>query len=209
MTPYEPNIPKDLPSPSVAVEFIKNNFTQYADVFDNNHGAINSSNEGKHTHVIFQEQSVDPEVDGSFDSLYSKSVTSNLGVSQNLFARIPQFLPNGPNNFPIQLTFNGVNTVGPQYQSFLAGGYLIFFGSIPSSTSINSTITLVPAPTEILSVIASPTRLVAANGGLGPSAPLRLNATVNPNNFQFTIKSSPIGAPQITGAVNWLAICKQ
>ncbi len=208
MTPYDPTIPTNVPSPSVAVDFIRNNFSQYSQVFDNNHVALNNSNQGKHSNVIFQQQMSDPVVEGSFDSLYGKSVTSSLATSINVFARIPQFLPNGQNNDPMQITINSINTAGPQFQSFLPGGYLVYFGNIPSSTSINSTITLVPAPSEILCVIPNPTRLAAVNGALGPSAPLRLSVNVI-NNSQFTIKSGPIAAPLITGDVNWIAIAKQ
>ena len=54
-----------------------------------------------------------PLVSGSFDSLYGKSVTSNSSTSQEMFVRIPQFLPPDRPNYPIQLTFNSVNTSAP------------------------------------------------------------------------------------------------
>lgn len=208
---FDPNIPTDLPSPSISVDAIRTNFSQYGQVFDNNHVALNGTFQGKHTHVIFQQQLSDPDVEGSFDTLYGKSTSSNLGNFQSVFAKIPQFLPNQLPNLPMQLFFNQVNTAGPQYQSFLAGGYIIYFGKINSVVgTINSTITLVPAPSEILCVIPNSTRLVAPNGSLGPSAPLRLSVTLDSmDNSKFTIRSGPLAAPQITGDVNWLAIARQ
>lgn len=203
---YNPDIPQDLPSPSIAVDAIRANFSSYANVFDNNHSALNSSTQGKHTNVILQDQSSHPEVDSGFDSLYGKSVVSNSSTNSQIFARLPKFLPNNVPNNPLQLTFNTVST-SSIFQSFLPGGYLLFFGTIPSQmTPINAVINLSPAPSVILCVIPNPTRLVGVSSSL--TAPLRLAVDIN-SSSQFTITSAPIVAPFITGDVNWIAIARQ
>ena len=74
---YNPSIPQNFPPPTVIVDQIRTNFSQYATVFDNNHAALNDSNQGKHTNVILQQQMSNPVVNGSFDALYGKSITSN------------------------------------------------------------------------------------------------------------------------------------
>jgi hypothetical protein len=125
---YSPLIPTDLPPPNVAVNQLRTNFAQYATIFAKNHVAINDSNQGKHSTVIFQGQAVDPGVDNSFDAIYGKSVVSASGTNQQIFTQIPQFLPNDQPNLPMQLTFNVVNVAGPQYQTFLPGGYVMYFG---------------------------------------------------------------------------------
>jgi len=149
---YDPNIPNDLPPPKVIVDQIRTNFSQYAAVFDNNHVAINDTNQGKHSNVILQRQISNPVIEGDYDSLYSKSVTSNSSTSEELFVTVPQFLPNDQPNDPQQLTFNSVN-LNPQFQTFLPGGYILYFDSIPSANVVSVTVTLTPAPSEILCVI--------------------------------------------------------
>jgi hypothetical protein len=196
---FDPNSPEDLPPPKIAVDQIRTNFQQYQTAFNANHSALNSSTQGKHTHIIFEEQTNDPEVPGDFDTLYSKSVTSASGTAQQIFARIPQFLPNEFPNIPMQLTFDQVNTTGPdQYQSFMAGGYLVYFGQ---TSIVPVTITLVPAPTIILSVIANPTNFTAGPG----SIPFDVNVTIN-NASEFTLNSF-----SATGVYSfkWIAIAKQ
>ena len=209
MTLYDPNQPTDLPPPDIGIQSIKSNFSQYAIGFGNNHVPLNATYEGKHTNVILQQQGSDPVVEGGFDSLYIKPIISNLIPSEELFVRIPQFLtPDKPND-PMQLTFNIVNVAGPQYQSFLAGGYIIYWGKIASVVGvINSTITLVPKPSKIICVIPNPTRLVGVTSLV--SAPLPLFVTLSTINVdEFTIKSGTIANPKITGDVFWLAICRQ
>jgi hypothetical protein len=204
MTLYDPTIPTDLPPPNIAVDLIRANFSQYAQVFDNNHVALNATNQGKHTHVILQRQLSDPLVDGSFDTLYGKSVATTSSTSDEVFSRIPQFLPVDKPNDPTQLTFNVVNTTGvPFYQSFLPGGYIIYFGTIPSALFINTTITLVPTPSKILCVIPNPTQLVT----VGPlTFPVNVAVRIL-NASQFTIFSQTgVG---LTGDIKWLAIAKQ
>ncbi len=192
---YDPNIPQDLPPPNIIVDQIRTNFSQYADVFDNNHVALNSSNQGEHTDVILQRQATNPEIDGDYADIFSRIVTAFFGPSQQTFAIVPKFLPNIPNN-PQQLTFNTVNTIGPQYQSFLAAGYIVYFGT---TTDINTTISLSPAPTSIECVIANANSLNFSND------PNDVGVVVL-NNFQFNITSSGSGIPH---AFSWVAIAKQ
>lgn len=200
---YNPNIPEDLPSPDIATTLIRTNFSQYANVFDNNHAAINDSNQGKHTNVILQQIS-DPDVTDNLDSLYGKTAVAASGTTQEIFAKVPQFLPVDKPNLPMQLTFNVVNTAGPQYQSFMAGGYIIYWGTIPSATpTINTQVTLVPAPSKIVCVIPNPTKFAAVGGN--PTRPVLVSATVN-NSSQFTINAT---FPTGTGNVNWVAIAQQ
>jgi len=205
---YSPEIPQDLPSPSVGVDFIRTNFSQYAQVFDNNHVAINANNQGKHSNVILQEQIADPVVDGSFDSLFIKSVTSNSSTSQQLFSRIPQFLTLDKPNNPVQLTFNTVSTAGPtQYQSFLPGGYLLFFGQAtqiaqPNPPVIPIVVTLTPAPSEILCVIANSTNVIGTGGVWGQ--PISVNVL---SNSQFQI--NPTFTVLVNKIITWVCIAKQ
>lgn len=196
---YNPDIPEDLPPPNVIVDQIRANFSQYFNVFDNNHTAMNANNQGKHSTVIFQQQSVDPIVDGDFDSLYGKSVNTNSGTAQEIFARIPVFLPNEKPNDPMQLTFNVVNTAGPVYQSFMVGGYIVYFGQ---TNNIAVPITLSPAPTEILCVIANGNNFTT----IGTPIPYDAQVTVNANNFQFTITSLTASGVY---TFSWFAIGKQ
>ncbi len=202
---FLPDIPTDLPPPNVAVNQIRTNFSQYATVFDNNHVALNANYQGKHSNVILQRQVSDPEVGGDFDSLYSKSVTATASTSEQLFVKIPKFLPNEIPNNPTQLTFNVVGLV-PQYQSFLPGGYVIYWDTIPSANTVNTTVTLLPTPSEILCVIPNPSKLVGV--GVLPTKPVQISVTIL-NAFQFRINASFNGAPPGTGDIRWIAIGRQ
>jgi len=179
---YDPNQPDNLPPPNVGIDSVRANFSEYADGFDNNHVALNASNQGKHTHVILQQQTSDPVIEGNYDSLFIKPVAALFNTSQQLFARIPQFLPIDKPNIPTQLTFNIVNTAGPVYQSFMAGGYIVYFGQ---TTNIAVPITLSPAPREIVCVIANSNSFT----NVGTPIPNDIGVVVNANNFQFTITS--------------------
>ncbi len=120
---------------------------------------------------------------------------------------IPQFLTRDKPNIPMQLTFNFVNIAGPQYQSFLAGGYIIYFGSVAGATTVSSQVTLVPTPSKILCVIPNPTKL-SPLANSGPLAPQRVSVTID-NSSQFTIKATQPIIPTGTGTIRWLAIAKQ
>lgn len=193
---YNPDIPQNLPPGRDIVDQIRTNFSQYASIFANNHSPLNNTTQGKHTNVLLQRQASDPDIDGDFDSLYGKSVTSASGTSDQVFLRIPQFLPNEQLNEPMQLTFNSVNTAGPnQYQSFLAGGYLIYLGK---TSNILIPIVLVPAPSIILTAIANPTNFLG-------STPFDVSVTIN-SASQFTLNSLiATGVYEYT----WVAIGKQ
>ncbi len=194
---YDPNITQNLPSPAAIVAQIRTNFSEYADAFDNNHSSINSSNQGKHTNVSLQRQAVDPVIEGDFADLFSKIVNANFGLSQQIFSMIPQFLPNELPNDPMQLTFNTVDSVGPQYQSFIAGGYIVYFGQ---TNNIATTITLSPAPTEIVCVIANSNTL---NTSINPND---IGVVINANQFQFNITSASAAGFYL---FTWVAIAKQ
>jgi len=208
MSTYDPNQPQNLPPPAEGVQSIQGNFATYATVFDNNHEALNLSNQGKHTNVILQEQVSDPSVDGSFDTLYSKSVTTNSSTSQELFARIPQFLTDDKPNDAVQLTFNTVSTAGPtQYQSFLPGGYLLFFGQATQIAQANPpvipiVINLSPAPSEILCVIANSTNIIGTGGVWGQPIAVKV---VNSSQFQI----NPTFTVLVNKIITWFCIARQ
>ncbi len=195
---YNPNIPTDLPPPNVAVDFIRTNFSQYQTIFSKNHTAINNSNQGKHEAIIYENQANDPGVTNDYDAVYSKSVVSSSGTSSQLFLQIPQFLPNSVPNLPQQLTFNTVNKAGPQFQSFLPGGYTVHFGQV---SSVPVTITLTPTTGGIASVIVNPNNFTTA----GTPIPFDAFAIVlGPSSFSIN-SSLATGIYTFT----WIAICVQ
>lgn len=103
-----------------------------------------------------ERQASDPGVTQDLTVLYNKNAKSKLSTEPQLFVQIPKFLPTAQDtskapNSGMQITYNAVNTAGPQYQSFLIGGYLLYIGTVPVMVG-NTTITLVPTPTEILTV---------------------------------------------------------
>lgn len=170
---FNPDTPAPLESPLNTATPIQLNFAEYAAIFSQtvggviyNHMPFNDPNKGKHAAVIFQEQTGDPGIVGDMIALYNKQAPSALGSQDQLFIQIPQFLPTNTDptpapNDPMQLTYNQVNTAGPIYQSFLIGGYLLFFGQAISGGSTPTTptfaqITLSPMPTKILCVEAYP-----------------------------------------------------
>lgn len=158
---YLPNKPDQGSSPSIDVSTIQGNFAAFNNAFSVNHIAMNQQKQGDHAAIIFQLQSADPGVTQDLDVLYNKNATSNAGTQPQLFVQIPLFLPtandttNAP-NAPMQLTYNSVNVAGPQYQSFITGGYLVFMGT---TTDITVPITLSTAPTALLLAIATPNTL--------------------------------------------------
>lgn len=198
---YSPTEPQDLPPPVTATAQIRTNFSQFQTVFSENHTALNNSNQGKHEAVIFEEQAIDPGVIGDYVAMYAKSVINTSSTAPQIFIQVPQFLPNNQPNLPEQLTFNSVNTAGPQYQTFLPGGYIMYFGNV---SSVPVTITLSPVCSEILSVIANPNAFTSA---ILPGTFLPLTVFVNIlNSTQFTINSMNLPA---TYSFKWVAIAKQ
>ena len=186
---YNPDIPNTIDSPASQQAAIQTNFAQFAAIYSTlsggviyNHMPINGSQEGKHAAVLMNSQASDPAVTNNYAALYAKNVVSNAGAALQLFARIQDFLPNGKDqNHPMQLTFDTVNTAGPQYQTFLAGGYVLYMGtSLP-----NVTITLVPAPVTLCCVQATSNRMTIA----GTLVPI-LSGTQILTASTFQIKSS-------------------
>jgi hypothetical protein len=152
------------PSPALDAPTIQTNFAQFAAIFSNatpalkNHTAFNGPNQGDHENVIFNAPISDPGVSEDLNVLYCKNADSQLGMQPQLFLQIPKFLPNqfdftsNPNS-GMQITYNQVNTSGPVYQSFLVGGYLIFFGTV---TDIGPDIILSPSPSSLYLAVATP-----------------------------------------------------
>lgn len=204
--------PDSGPSPKDDVTQIRTNFSQFGIVFNNNHTALNNPNQGDHENVIFEKQLADPGVDQNIDVLYCKDATSNTGTQPQLFVQIPQFLPNQNDwtsnpNLGMQLTYNQVNTAGPnQFQSFLAGGYLIYFGTDSGTTVPNvliaDTITLSPAPTKIIVAIATPNTFDSTGAVFSVNTQITSNST-------FVINSSGNFAnPPIPYSFGWVAIAQ-
>lgn len=194
------------PSPKDDVTQIRTNFSQFATLFNINHTALNNSNQGDHEAVVLTLQTVDPTVTEDLDVLYCKDASSQAGTQPQLFVRIPDFLPNANDptvtkNDPMQLTYNSVNTAGPVYQSFLPGGYLLYFGST-SNIAVN--ITLSPAPTQILVAIATPNTMTS----VGTAVPFSVSTTIL-SNSTFKINSTLNGTgPVIPYSFGWVAIAK-
>lgn len=198
--PYDPTVPQGLPSPASQVSAVRTNFSQFGTIFSNNHTALNASNQGSHEAITLTLQSADPGVTQNEAILYSKNASSHAGTQPQLFVQIPDFLPTAldpsdPGNPGMQLTYNSVNTAGSQYQSFLVGGYILYFGTV----SATGTITLSPAPTKILTAIAQ-----ANNRKLVALVPFDVNTTII-SNSQFSINSQ-----QATGVFTftWLVIAQ-
>lgn len=193
---FNPNIPVADDSPKNQASLIRTDFSTFASVFSTtiltntyNHTAVNTQNQGDHETVILQDQvTTDPVINDNFACLYCKDAPSKAGTQPQLFLRIPKYLPNqfvgknAPNN-PIQLTYNQVNTTGPQYQSFLPGGYLLYFGQTTiSNPQVSKVITLSPAPTKIIIAIAY------ANTANGNGGAIKVSTNIT-SNQQFTIFS--------------------
>lgn len=189
---YNPLKPDSGPSPLVDAPTIQTNFAQFAAIFSRtaggviyNHTPLNDNNQGDHEAILLEKQTADPGVTQLLDALYCKDATSNAGTQPQLFVQIPKFLPtildtrNAPNN-PMQLTYNAVNTAGPIYQSFLAGGYLVFFGT---TNNIALNITLSPAPTTLLLAIAEPQNVLAGNTAFDVTTNIINNSTFKINSI--------------------------
>lgn len=210
--------PDSGPSPNLDAPNIQGNFAAFNTSFSTNHVAMNSDAQGDHTNVIFQRQTSTPDNPINGDILFSENVTSKLGTQPGLLVRIPVFLPTkldpttGINNSAMVLTFNQVNTIGPnQYQSFLIGivsPYLIYFGSISGNTTpsviINTQITLSPAPQEILLAIATANTNVSA----GTQRPFDVRTRIDSTD-KFTISSAANDSSgSIAYSIGWVAIAK-
>ncbi len=203
---YNSTNPPSTTSPKDSASLIQTNFSQFDTIFSNmvlgvayNHVALNDFNEGKHAAIIFQRQTTDPTITQNLDVLYCKNATAATGTTPQLFLRIPKFLPTilDPSkdaNNPMQITYNSVNTAGPVYQSFLAGGYILYFGTT-SNIAVN--ITLSPSPTKILVAIAEPNNLTTS----GTPTPFSVSTQII-STTQFKINSNATGVYSFT----WMAI---
>jgi hypothetical protein len=208
---YSPLIPSPASSPKDSAAPIQVNFSQFASIFSTgtgvvyNHYPLNDNQQGKHGSVIFDQIS-DPTVNLTLCSLYAKNTISAVTPSgqPQLYARIKQFLPNGTPNFPMQLTYNTVNIAGPQYQSFVVGGYIVYIGSIqptfptPPPVPPRFTITLSPTPSSIVCVQAV-SQYIVPNSGVG--------VTISNVTASTFIINTPLY--QNTFTYYWMAIGKQ
>jgi hypothetical protein len=166
---YDPLTPNSVQSPKDQVTAVQGNFDSFASVFSStaagviyNHTPFNVAKQGNHEAILMETQGDDPDVDEDLVAVYSKDSASQVSTEPQLFFRLPVFLPtkqdtNTPGNPPTQITYSTVNTAGPQYQSFLPGGYVTYFGSVTATGNV----TLVPAPTAIVLAIAVPTSGIA------------------------------------------------
>ncbi len=184
---YVPDFPPSTESPKDTQVQFQTNFASYATVFNVNHSALNSTNQGDHEAVLLEKQTSDPAVVDDLVALYCKNAVSNVSTQPQLFARILKFLPNQSNpstrpNDPMQLTYNTVNVAGPnQFQSFLPGGYLLHFGTVTAT----GTVTLSPIPTKILIAIAIPNNMTT----VGTPIPNDVSTNIL-SNSQFQILST-------------------
>jgi hypothetical protein len=217
---YEPNIPVGDLSPATQQLQVKTNFSQFPAIFSSssgginyNHTAINTSNQGKHETVILTQQTSDPVISTDYVALYAKTAVQAAGNALEVFMRIPQFNPTILNN-PIQLTYNQVNTAGPQYQSFLPGGYIMYFGSKSGITTNANTlifpITVSPTPSGNLTPIAATNTNSSRGGGGGGRIGCAISANVTSVN-QFTIyMESPYSSlnPMAPYILTWVALAQ-
>ena len=194
---YVPTKPDSGPSPDKDTTTIQTNFAQFASIFTPNHIALNAKHQGEHALVVFQSLATDPGVNQNLVSLYGKVAAQSIADQPQLFFRIQHFLGKNKPNAPMQLTYNSVNTSGPIYQTFLPGGYVLYFGF--TSASLPTQITLTPVPTTLLDAWAA----VNTYGG-GNTVPYTAS-TVITSNSQFLIRSNASGAYRIS----WMAIGTQ
>lgn len=205
---YVDNKPDAGVSPFLDVSIIQGNFATFDSVFAANHTPLNDPSQGKHEAIIFEQTPDDPEVIAGSNFLYSQQIENNIGTEPQLLIRVPKFLPdqfntrNAPNN-PMQLTYSQVNTAGPVYQSFLIGGYVIYFGQ---TSNITNVINLAPAPSAILSAIASPHNMTS---GSTTSVPYNASVTIL-SNSSFRINSTLNGSGSVVSYLfTYVVIAKQ
>jgi hypothetical protein len=207
---YNPLIPQGDNSPANQVSPIQTNYSQFASVFSTkrggntyNHTAVNGLNQGDHETVILQNQLTDPTITDNFAAIYATNAASKAGKQPQLWMRILKYLPNqfvtkNPGNPPIQLTYNQVNTTGPIYQSFLPGGYLLYWGQTSISSPMTSIpITLSPTPTTIIIAIAYPNSTTSGVARF-------VGTTIKSDNTGFTIFTQAFSSGSVP--FTWMAI---
>ena len=174
------------PSPLIDVVQIQTNFSVWGTIFAINHVGMNAAKQGDHTFVVLENQAAGPPLIGDETILFSKNAPAMTGGAQpQLFVKLPVFLPTAndptpsPSPIAMQLTYNTVNTAGPQYQSFLPGGYILYFGSV-SNVSGSTIVNLSPAPTIVLMAIATADKVGSGN------LPFQVSTKLI-SSFQFNI----------------------
>lgn len=199
--------PDSGPSPKIDVDQIRDNFAVFGTSLAENHTALNNRNQGCHEGVLFEQQSATPTIAGTYAALYAKSVTYTIGTQPQLFARLPVFLPTaddtrGSGNDPMQLTYHVVNIAGPQYQSFVAGGFVVYFGQ---TNDITIPITLSPSPSQIISVSAATHNMTT----VGTAIPWIVGVNILSSN-SFKIESPlNFSGPVVPYIITWMAVAKQ
>lgn len=211
---YIPDKPDEGPSPLDDVDIIRENFSSFATIFSENHTSLNNINRGDHEKIIFELSAQDPEVTQDLVALYSKIASSQAFSDQpELFYRIKKFLPNSFDttdaaNSPMQITYNQANVTGPIYQSFLIGGYLFYIGQETGNTSPNVklsiSVTLTPAPSSILSVIATANTLTSSGSPF--TSVIKLD-TLSSDKF-LILSDSNFSGGSIPYSFRWVAIGK-
>jgi hypothetical protein len=182
---YDPTIPQGEPSPAVQQPEVQTNFSQFASVFSStsggviyNHSALNSANQGKHEAILLQDVVTHPTI------LNPNGYIALYNVAGQINVRIPVF-NRGPPNVPMGLTAPTVNTSGtPNYQSFLAGSYIVYWGKAVKGTPIS----LSPVPSSLVSVIALPNsgnNLYDIGASISGST-FTLNSVNAPGGYQFS-----------------------
>jgi len=204
---FDPQIPLASEFPSTSAVPIQVNFAQFEAIFSSllggvyyNHLPMNDAKQGMHGAVIM-EKSAQPVVDGDFVALYAHDETFTTGgIQPQLTSMIPRFLPtsrvpfNIPND-PVTLTYNQVDTAGPnQFQSFLPGGYILYFGN---TVNIAANITLTPTPATIVMAQAVPQ---AGNGTVPYDCTI---AITQPATLKISSGLAPGGSLFL-----WMAIAK-
>lgn len=195
---YSTTKPDGGPSPFLDVGQIQTNFSTFDTTFTVNHTPLNNMNQGDHEDVIFEKTLTSPVVNNNFDVLYARDATSAAGTEPQLFVKIPKFLPTktdptNATNAGMQLTYNQVNTAGPQYQGFFPGAFLFY--SSTATFPFGTTITLIPAPTKILTIIAATQNTII-------TSPIKCSATIL-SSSTFKIDCSAPG-----GTILWMAIAQ-
>jgi hypothetical protein len=197
---FIPDYPSAQNSPLGSYAQIQTNYAQYASIFSSqasgviyNHFPLNSSTQGNHAAVLFDNQITDPPVTNNLVALYAKKYPANVGQPE-LFLRIKNFLPNGMQNYPMMWTLNTVSLSSP-YQSFLLGGYIIFWGSATRSGPDTTLITLSPAPSSLINAFAS------ANQGTSTSGSNIGTQILTSSTFNIVWGMTPVFA-----SAGWMAI---
>jgi len=196
---FQRDIPVSALSPANQAVDLRNNFSSLDTVFSKNHIGFNAFNQGDHEKMIYQSQVDDPVITQDLTVLYAKNDSQTIPQPQ-LFLKIKSFLPTtvdstSAENTPMQISHNTVNVAGPQYQSFIAGGYKVYIGQ---TNNITAAITLTNPPSELI--------VVFANAAKGLTVADAFFVKINSNSqFQIQSTNSSLVNPY---TVSWFAIGK-